>query len=133
MLHAVLADRMVEDLATLRRMNRLLAQAESAGRPDLLRTRSGVPYRPIQVLDVSPPPGAMGTLAAQVFARRTDGLGWLTENDNWLLGRLIRGGGDAVGRRELLSYLFFDEQYFTASIELGRTTAATALNTGWRT
>ena len=32
-LHAVLADRMVEDLATLRRMNRLLAQAESAGRP----------------------------------------------------------------------------------------------------
>ena len=132
-LHAVLADRMVEDLATLRRMNRLLAQAESAGRPGLLRTRSGAPYRPIQVIDVSPPPGAMGTLAAQVFARRTDGLGWLTENDNWLLGRLIRGGGDAVGRRELLSYLFFDEQYFTASIELGRTTAATALNTGWRT
>ena len=132
-LHAVLADRMVEDLATLRRMNRLLAQAESAGRPDLLRTRSGTPYRPIQVLDVSPPPGALGTLAAQVFAQRTDGLGWLTENDNWLLGRLIRGGGDAVGRRELLSYLFFDEQYFTASIELGRTAAATALNTGWHT
>jgi NTE family protein len=131
-LHAVLADRMVEDLATLRRMNRLLAQAESAGRPDLLRTRSGTPYRPIKVIDVSPPPGAMGTLAAQVFARRTDGLGWLTENDNWLLGRLIRGGGDAVGRRELLSYLFFDEQYFTASIELGRAAAATALNTGWQ-
>ncbi len=132
-LHAVLADRMVEDLATLRRMNRLLAQVESAGRPGLLRTRSGAPYRPIQVLDVSPPPGAMGTLAAQVFAQRTDRLGWLTENDNWLLGRLIRGGGDAVGRRELLSYLFFDEAYFTASIELGRTTAATALDAGWHT
>ena len=132
-LHAVLADRMVEDLATLRRMNRLLAQAESAGRPDLLRTRSGAPYRPIQVMDVSPPPGAMGALAAEVFARRTDGLGWLTENDNWLLGRLIRGSGDAVGRRELLSYLFFDEQYFTASIELGRAAAVAALNTGWQT
>ena len=132
-LHAVLADRMVEDLATLRRINRLVAQARSAGRPDLLCDRDGTPYRPIQVLDVSPPPGAMGALAAQVFARRTDGLGWLTENDNWLLGRLIRGGGDAVGRRELLSYLFFDEQYFTASIELGRTAAITALDTGWHT
>jgi NTE family protein len=132
-LHAILGDRMVEDLTTLRRMNRLLAQAESAGRPGLLRTRSGAPYRPIQVLDVSPPPGAMGTLAAQMFAQRTDRLGWLTENDNWLLGRLIRGGGDALGRRELLSYLFFDEAYFTASVELGRTTAGTALNAGWHT
>ncbi len=132
-LHAVLADRMIEDLATLRRMNRLLAQTESVGRPGLLRRRGGAPYRPIQVLDVSPPPGAMGTLAAQVFAQRTDRLGWITENDNWLLGRLIRGGGDAVGRRELLSYLFFDEAYFTASIELGRTAAAAALNTGWHT
>ncbi len=132
-MHAVLADRMVEDLATLRRMNRLVAQAAAAGRTDLLRTRGGTPYRPIQVMDISPPPGAMGTLAAEVFARRTDGLGWLTENDNWLLGRLIRGGGDAVGRRELLSYLFFDEEYFTASIELGRSAAIAALKTGWKT
>ena len=124
---------MVEDLATLRRINRLVAQTQSAGRPGLLHDRSGTPYRPIDVMDVSPPPGTMGTIAAEVFARRTDRLGWLTENDNWLLGRLIRGGGDAVGRRELLSYLFFDEQYFTASIELGRTAAVAALNTGWRT
>ena len=71
----------------------------------------------------------MGTLAAQ-FARHQRP-GWLAENDdNWLLGRLIRGGGDAVGRRTVR---LLDEQYFTASIELGRTTAATALNTGWRT
>lgn len=73
----------------------------------------------------------MGQLAAEVFARRTDGLGWLTENDNWLLGRLIRGGGDAVGRRELLSYLFFDEEYFAASIDLGRAAAQVALARGW--
>jgi NTE family protein len=129
-LHAVLADRMVEDLDTLRRINRLVAQTDGEGRP--LHDRSGAPYRPIEVMEVSPPPGAMGTLAAEVFARRTDGLGWLTENDNWLLGRLIRGGGDAVGRRELLSYLFFDEEYFTASIELGRAAAVAALNTGWQ-
>ena len=116
------------------------ATDQPPGRPNPRRRPTGPAVRPQrhplpahQVMDVSPPPGAMGTLAAEVFAKRTDGLGWLTENDNWLLGRLIRGGGDAVGRRELLSYLFFDEQYFTASIELGRTAAATALNTGWRT
>jgi NTE family protein len=124
-LHAVLADRTVEDLAALRRINRLVEQA-------VLTRRDGVPYAAVEVMDVAPPPGAMGRMAADVFQTRTDGLGWLTENDNWLLGRLIRGAGDSVGRRELLSYLFFDEQYFAASIELGRRTAAAALATGWR-
>ncbi len=43
----------------------------------------------------------------------------------------MRGAGDAVGRRELLSYLFFDEDYFAESIELGRTVAAEAYARGW--
>jgi hypothetical protein len=51
--------------------------------------------------------------------------------DNWLVGKAIRGAGNAVGRRELLSYLFFDEEYFEAGIELGRQTAAAALSRGW--
>jgi NTE family protein len=33
--------------------------------------------------------------------------------------------------QELLSYLFFDEEYFEASIELGRRTAVNALTRGW--
>lgn len=130
-LNTVMADRMVEDLANLRRINRLVAQTAQAGQHDLLSSGAGHPYRPVMVLDVAPPEGAMGQLAAEVFARRTDGLGWLTENDNWLLGRLIRGGGDAVGRRELLSYLFFDEEYFAASIDLGRQAAQQALSLDW--
>jgi hypothetical protein len=73
----------------------------------------------------------MGRIAAEVHARRTGRLGLLRETDNWLLGRIIRGGGEAVGRRELLSYLFFDEQYFAAGIELGRQTASAALARGW--
>ena len=52
--------------------------------------------------------------------------------DNWLLGQAIRGAGDAVGRRELLSYLFFDQDYFEAGIELGRRTAADVLRRGWQ-
>ncbi len=130
-LHAVLADRTTEDLAQLRRTNRLVARAADAGQPDLLTDRGGRPYRGIEVMAVSPPAGEMGRIAAEVFNRRTSGLGRITERDNWLLGRLIRGAGDAVGRRELLSYLFFDEEYFAATIELGRRTAAEALARGW--
>lgn len=131
-MHAALAARTSEDLAALRRTNRLVTQASAAGRPDLLTGSSGRPYRPIDVMAVSPPPGEMGRIAAEVFDRRTGGLGRLTEMDNWLLGQAIRGAGDAVGRRELLSYLFFDEEYFAAGIELGRKTAADALSLGWQ-
>ena len=131
-LQAVLADRMTEDLVELRRTNRLVAQAVVAGQPDLLTDRTGRPYRGIDVMTVSPPPGEMGRIAADVFERRTAGLGRITEMDNWLIGQLIRGAGDAVGRRELLSYLFFDEEYFAAGIELGRRTAAAALSRGWQ-
>jgi NTE family protein len=131
-MHAALADRMSEDLSALRRTNRLVAQATAAGRPDLLTGSTGRAYRPIDVLEVSPPPGAMGLIAADVFDRRTGGLRRLTEMDNWLLGQAIRGAGDGVGRRELLSYLFFDEAYFAAGIELGRRAAAAALSRGWQ-
>jgi NTE family protein len=136
-LHAVLADRTVEDLAMLRRTNRMVAQARTlthglAGPGAApLRRADGTAYRQIPVLAVSPPPGAMGALAARIHAERTDRLGWLREQDNWLIGRALRGGGDAVGRRELLSYLFFDEAYFAASIELGREAARQALAAGW--
>ena len=131
-MHATLADRMSEDLLALRRTNRLVAQAADAGRPHLLTGRTGRPYRQIDVLAVSPPPGEMGRIAAEVFDHRTGGLRRLTEMDNWLLGQAIRGAGDGVGRRELLSYLFFDEDYFAAGIELGRSTAAAALSRGWQ-
>jgi NTE family protein len=130
-LHAVLADRTIEDLALLRRTNRLVAAAEDAGRPDLMTGRDGVPYRGIDVMVVSPPPGELGRIAADVFQRRTSGLGRISELDNWLIGKVIRGTGDDVGRRELLSYLFFDEDYFAAGIELGRRAAAAALSRGW--
>jgi NTE family protein len=131
-LHAVLADRTIEDLAQLRRTNRLVSRAAEAGRPDLVAGRDGVPYRRIDVMVVSPPPGELGRIAADVYHRRTSGLGRLSELDNWLIGKAIRGAGDDVGRRELLSYLFFDREYFVAGLELGRRAAAAALARGWQ-
>jgi NTE family protein len=130
-LNAALADRTTEDLRTLGRTNRLVAQAEVLGGTGRLTRSTGEAYRRIEVMTVSPPPGAMGKAAADVFARRTRGAGRLSELDNWLVGRAIRGAGDGVGRRELLSYLFFDEEYFAAGIELGRAAARAALATGW--
>jgi NTE family protein len=131
-MYSALADRTSEDLAALHRTNRLVAQATAAGQPDLLTGSNGRPYRPIDVLAVAPPPGEMGRIAADVFDRRTGGLRRLTEMDNWLLGQAIRGAGNGVGRRELLSYLFFDEDYFAAGIELGRSAATAALAQGWQ-
>lgn len=133
-LNAVLGDHMIEDLRNLRRTNRLVRQAAEA---DVRLTRGGgrgraTPYRTIEHLDVSPPPGAMGAMADDVYRARTHGLGRLTEMDNWLLGKAIRGAGDAVGRRELLSYLFFDEEYFAAGVELGRMTAREVIGQGWQ-
>jgi NTE family protein len=130
-LHAALANRMTEDLGALRRTNRLVGQASKVGQPGLLTRSMGHPYRQIDVMTVSPPPGEMGRIAADTFDRRTRGLGRITDLDNWLVGRAIRGAGNAIGRRELLSYLFFDEEYFAAGIELGRRTAAAALSRGW--
>jgi NTE family protein len=134
--HAVLADRTTEDLRQVLRTNRLIGQvvgqATGEGGGRTLVTRTGRPYRPVEVLVVSPPPGELGRLAARVYERRTAGLRALADPDSFLIGRAIRGAGDDVGRRELLSYLFFDQEYFAASLELGRAAALAALSHGWQ-
>jgi NTE family protein len=129
-LTAVLADHTIEDLLTLQRLNRIVSYTQEHGLA-LPRAGTGV-YRLVQTLVVSPRPGEMGRLAARVHAERTGGLSGLREVDNRLLGRFIRGAGDGVGRRELLSYLFFDPEYFARSIDLGRAHARAALQQGWQ-
>lgn len=131
-LNAVLSDRTAEDLRTLRMVNRLVEQSAAAGQDGLLGDPSGRPYRKVEVMAVAPPPGELGELALRVHHERTSGFRRLTELDNWLLGRLVRGAGDGVGRRELLSYFLFDEAYFAAGIEVGRKAAADAWARGWQ-
>ena len=131
-LHATLADRTTEDLRALRRTNRLVDAVDRAGRSGLLADSAGRPYRTVPVVAVSPAPGAMGRAADRIFRDRTRGLGRFRELDIWVLGRALRGAGDKVGRRELLSYLFFDEEYFAAGAALGRTAAEQALAAGWQ-
>jgi NTE family protein len=122
-LHSVLADRVIEDLQDLRTRNRWVRDGTAP------RRTSGDPYRDVPVIAVSPGPGDLAAMAADVLRgkRRT----WWRELDSLALGRLLRGAGDGPGQQELLSYMFFDDEYFTRQIDLGRETARAALDVGW--
>lgn len=131
-MHALLGDRAVEDLLAVEKTNSILAQI-----PDDLALRSRTSnrrYQPVEVMAVAPEPGRLGQLAdtawrsryGEFYRRR--GLG-----DTAALGRLLRGAGDGQGRRELLSYVLFDEQYFADSIDHGVKRAQVALDRGWQT
>jgi NTE family protein len=107
-LGAVLADRMVEDLHTLEKVNRLVAPDRERG--DQLR----IPF-----VFVGPQTRhQLGALAAEVCEERSRGVGGaLRDPDLWALEHLIgpreRGAGD------ILSYLSFDRSFIDAAIELG--------------
>jgi len=130
LMHATMADRMAEDIRTLRSRNALVEQARAAGTS--LTRSGGEAMRTIPLLTVSPRPGELGALAEEVLLRQTRSVaGKLRESDTLLLDRLLRGMGDGPGRRELLSYVFFDSEYFSAQIELGAAAARDALAQGW--
>lgn len=122
-LHSILADRVIEDLKELRTRNRWLEQGAVPS------SSSGRDYHRVQVLEVSPPPGSLAQLAADVL--RSKGRTWWRETDSLALGRLLRGVGAGPGQQELLSYTFFDDEYFARQIDLGVKTAEQALREGW--
>jgi NTE family protein len=137
-LHAVLSDRMIEDILAIRRINHLVDQfhqvAPESGlhampRPDA----PGSEYRRIEFKRISPPPGRMGEVAGNIAEDRARLLSAPTESDNFLLTRALRGAGNAHGYRELISYLLFDPQYFTESIDIGECAAQVALAKPWET
>jgi NTE family protein len=128
-LHAVLADRMVEDLADLRWTNSLCS---AMGDGELV-DRCGEPLRRIPVLTVAPEPGQLAAVADSVLRDKygTWPWRWFDDSGTWLLGRLLRSVGDGPGRAELLSYLAFESEYFAEQITLGSAAADAALARGW--
>jgi NTE family protein len=102
-LGSLLADRMVEDMHTLDKLN---------------DNASGGPARLIPRLFVGPKERReVGELAAKVYAARYGGLRVVRELDfralHWLIGAREKGNGD------LLSYIFFDQSFIEAAIQLG--------------
>ena len=102
-LGSVLADRMVEDLHTLDKLNSNV---------------NGGPGRLIPRLFVGPSTRQeIGELAARVYEERHRGRRVVSELDFRALRGLI--GGHGKGNGDLLSYVFFDGAFVEAAIQLG--------------
>lgn len=118
-LQAILADRVIEDLAEIRTRNRWLAQGAQ------LCTSTGRDLQPVSLLEVSPDPGVLAELATHVL----DGKHF--DPQAIALRRALRGLGDGPGAMELLSYAYFDTEYFQRQFDIGRQAAERALAAGW--
>jgi NTE family protein len=119
LMDAALVDRMVEDVRTLAKVNSLVGSAD-------VTTRTGRPCRAIPYLAVCPAErGTLGKLAEEIFEkhrRHPSGvMPWLRHVELRVLGYAL--GGDGPRRGDLFSYLYFDEEFISASIELGRSDA----------
>lgn len=124
-MHSMFADHVAEHVRTVHAQNRMLYQVAALPRldaPTPIVRPDGSPYRIIETAVISPPLGLLGEVASRVFEEQTAGAGFLFDLDNYMLGRVL-GAGDSAGRREIISDLYFDEEYFAASIEIGRKAA----------
>lgn len=119
-LQSVLADRVIEDLAELRTRNRWLTQGAQ------LCTSTGRDLHEVSLLEVSPEPGVLAEVATEVLR------GKRFDPQALAMQRVLRGLGDGPGAMELLSYAYFDSEYFRRQIALGAEAADRALATGWQ-
>ena len=102
---------MVDDVRSLRRVNRLVATGGDAG------------YRYVPLLFVGPSRDrSIADAAREVLATR---YATLLGGDYFWLNRLV--GGSSQAHAELLSYLLFDRVFVDVLIELGRADAAAAV------
>jgi len=112
--HTVMADRMVEDLATLVQVNRIL-QAAGAPVVSVDRRYQLVPFRFLGPTDGQ----AIAAAARRVYDEEYGTvLQQLRRPDFPLLRRML--GGDGASADELLSFLFFERPFLRELVELGR-------------
>lgn len=134
-LNSLVVDRMAEDVRALRRTNSLVRAVENARAQPLAHRDPGRTYRQVQHLFLGPPRvGMISATANEVFQQRYRG--WLKQvSDVGVLGRLL-GGSSAESHGEILSYLFFDQEFHRALNELGKQHAEQILGRGpglpWR-
>jgi NTE family protein len=140
-LHGMLVDPVVEDMRILGNINMFFAdgtgrEADRGGSDRRARdgrriadgseaarryreVRGKPPYRCVPYMFVAPiKRGAIGELAREVFSARYGGLKGVRSPDLRLLERLI--GGESPQHGELLSYLFFDQEFIEALIHMGQ-------------
>jgi NTE family protein len=145
-LQGMLVDPVVEDMRILGNINMFFAGEEDGAVPK--RGRNGAsgrrgasapgraseaavryrkargksPYRVVPYIFVAPDKrGSIGRLASEVFNERYGGLKGLRSPDFPFLNRLL--GGESPTHGELLSYLFFDQDFIEELIRMGRNDA----------
>jgi NTE family protein len=130
-IHVVLADGLIEDLRTLKRINQIVRRAAESHLTvidDFVDPPR--PYEDIPFITASPCPGTLSKTAREVF-RNPNSLG---PNQSFrlaeykLLDLIIAGLGRGAGNDEILSYLLFGPTYAEAQIRLGKNAAHEALN-----
>ena len=131
-LQGMLVDPIVEDMRILGNINMFFADGSGDGRGSAAarryrEVRGKPPYRSIPYIFVAPRErGAIGALAHEVFRARYGGWKGLRSPDFRLLNRLI--GGESPTHGELLSYLFFDQEFLEELIKMGQADARRWLN-----
>lgn len=116
LLQAVLADRMIEDIHTLRKVNRLVGDNPS----QRIRKDSGGLYQFIEHIFAGPSePGLLGK-AAEDFLEKDNRWGLMSASKPafMLLGMLV--GRNSMSRGELLSWLLFEPDFMKELIERGK-------------
>jgi len=116
-LDIVLVDRMVEDLRTLDKINALVRTEEP------VVTASGRLRKKVPYVFVGPERReTLGHLAIDILHRHRrhsgDLLHRLRQLELDVMGHLLQGDGPRRG--DLMSFLYFDQEFITASIELGQ-------------
>lgn len=127
LLHSILADKMIEDLARLRQINKLKLDHPK------------VPFRSIEHVVVSPEPGLLAKQARAALDQASQLRASLLHPSNAYRAaryRLIEAAverlGAGNGADELLSYVLFDPSYFVSQIAQGSKDAAEAAKRGWQ-
>ena len=128
LLHAVLADHMVEDILAFRKVNQLVDQlAHQQQMPrsgvqivkkDEEKKKNGHSYQFVDSIFAGPDkPGLLGK-AAEAYYEKHYASGWKFLSPFTLLGRLL--GNNSKSRGELLSWLFFEPKFLKEIIEMGK-------------
>jgi len=121
--NSILADRMVEDLRTLGKINASLAE-------DALVTATGRLRKKIPYVFVGPAHNqTLGRLALEVLRHKPRDPGALAPRLRQLELRLMAHvlKGDGPRRGDLVSYLYFDQEFIRACIDLGQQDANAVL------
>ena len=135
LLKAALTDRMVEDVHTLRKINRMLLNNPANHSSTSHNNRT---YRPLPWMFIGPRLSShLGKMAELVFQRNYGHSRWWHRHwDFPFLHQLVQGKGSKRG--DLMSYLFFHHEFMQEALNLGKKDALKMLgssDTGlpWRT